>query len=236
MWHILKTELAYNKFTLITMYVVAVGFFAAALIWDDGSVYSLVPNTIVVFWIGMALLGRTICKESRERQHAMLPQSIRQRGVTRMLVFICFQGGMFLLWLITYLLNWSEAPEAIWMMLTANALVLTIKPVGFIHDDTKCNVPSITRAEGWAPAAITHRVSCLLTNLVVVVLLVVAAAGTGEEGFTLVQLNLDWEWETKLREFLRGPSGAVAANLLFLVAFYLSTSFSLPRRSFAPSR
>ena len=74
-----------------------------------------------------------------------------------------------------------------------------------------------------------------MTNVIVIVLLLVAVAGTGE-GFTLVDIDLEWEWMRALREFLRGPSGAVVANLLFLGAFYLSISFSLPRRSFASSR
>jgi hypothetical protein len=153
-----------------------------------------------------------------------------------MLVFVCFQGGMFLLWLITYLLHWSETPEAIWMMLTANALVLTIKAVGFIHNDMGSNVACITRREGWSSvAAITYHVSCLLTNVVVIGLLLIAVSGT-DEGFKLVQINADWEWMKALQGFLRGPYGAVGANLLFFVTFYLSTSFSLPRREFASSR
>ena len=166
----------------------------------------------------------------------MLPQPRTQRGVTRMLVFVCFQGGMFLLWLISYLLNWSETPEAIWMMLTANALALTIKAVGFIYNDTGSNVACITRREGWSSAAaITYHVSCLLTNVVVIALLLIVVSGTGE-GFRLVQISGDWQWMKALQEFLRGPSGAVGANLLFFVAFYLSTSFSLPRRVFVSSR
>ncbi len=236
MWQILKTELAYNKITLITMYTAAVGFVAAAMIWDIGGIYSVVPNTLVAFFVGVGFLSQRICKESRERQHAMLPQPRTQRGVTRMLVFVCFQGGIFVLWLITYLLNWSETPDAIWMMLTANALALAIKAVGFIYNDTGSNIACMTRREGWSSvAAITYHVSCLLTNVVVIGLLLIAVSGT-DEGFQLVQISADWQWMKALQGFLRGPYGAVGANLLFFVTFYLSTSFSLPRREFASSR
>ena len=89
MWQILKSEIEYNKYVLITVYAVAVFFFVAGLIEDDGF-YGVVPNTIVPFFIGFGFLCHKSSKESRERQHSMLPQSRTEYGLTRMVFFALF--------------------------------------------------------------------------------------------------------------------------------------------------
>lgn len=236
MWQILKSEIEYNKYVLIAVYAVAVFFFVAGLIEDDGF-YGVVPNTIVPFFIGFGFLCQKSCKESRERQHCMLPQSRTQYGLTRMFFFALFQSGIVLLWLITYVVNIGQSPEAIWMILTTNALMLTFRAVGFIFDDTKSSLGCITSSEGWTPEIIAQRVMRFITYAVLTIMLLVVAAGTADvEGFTLIDMDVDWQPVIELRDFLRAPLGAFVANVMFMIAFYLSATFSLPRRSFASSR
>lgn len=233
MWQILRSEIEYNKYVLIAVYVFALFFFLVGLVEDD--VYSVVPNTMVPFFIGFGFLCHTSCKESRVRQHCMLPQSRTEYGITRMLFFALFQGGIFVLWLITYVVNIGESPEAIWMMLSANALVLTIRAVGFVFEDTKSRVPCITSAEGWTPSSIAQRMMRFVTYWALGIMLIVVAAGPAD-GFTLIDLDVDWAPIVEFRTFLRAPMGAFTMNVMFMIAFYLSATFSLPRRSFASSR
>lgn len=232
MWQILKSELEYNSYVLIGMYVVAFLLFVLGL-HGGGGVYNAVPNTLVPFFIGYALLSSKSCKESRTRQHSLLPQSRTEYGMTRMLFFGVILGGVFLLWLVAYVVGAGNSPEAIWMMLSVNALMLTFMAVRFIFDDTRSGAASITTAEGWTAPAIARRVTGIITFGAIIVSLIVAAAGSGEQGITLLEISADWGPELALRNFLRGPMGAFAMNVVFMIAFYLSVRFSLPRRSFA---
>ncbi|MDH3216357.1 MAG: hypothetical protein OEN01_08700 [Candidatus Krumholzibacteria bacterium] len=236
MWQILKTEIEYNKYVLIAVYAAALLFLVVGLVRGDGF-YGVVPNSIVPFFIGYGFLCHKYCKESRDRQHCILPQSRADYGLTRMLFFAFYQSGIFVMWLINYVVYIGRSPEAIWMILTVNALMLTFRAVGFIFEDTRGSVPCITSSEGWAPDVVGKRVLRFVTYTVLTILVIIAAAATREvPGFTMMDMEVDWQPVIDLREFLRAPMGAVLANVMFMVTFYLSLAFSLPRRSFASSR
>ena len=234
MWQILKSEIEYNKYVLIAVYVVVLFFFIVGVLEDN--VYTIVPNTMVPFFVGYAFLCNKYCKESRERQHCTLPQSRTHYGITRMLFFALYQSGIFLLWLIAYVVDVASAPEAIWMVLTTNALLLTFRAVGFIFEDTQSSGRCITSADGWTPSAIAQRVTRFVTYAVLTIAVVIVAAATGSEGFTLMEMDVDWQPVIDVRQFLRSPSGAFLASVMFMITFYLSAAFSLPRRSFVSSR
>lgn len=234
MWQILKSEIEYNRWILICSYFAALFFFVIGILEDD--IYTIVPNTIVPFFIGYGFLCHRYCKESRERQHCMLPQSRTHYGVTRMAFFALFQSGILLMWLVAYLIGIAQTPEAIWMILTANALMLTFRAVGFIFEDTRSEVGCITSAAGWTPSSIAQRVMRFLTYVVLTTLLLIVAAGTEGDGFTLLEMDVDWQPVIDLREFLRAPSGAFLASTMFMITFYLSAVFSLPRRSIVSTR
>jgi hypothetical protein len=234
MWQIIKSEIDYNKHVWITVYAVAVVFFGAAVTLG-GDVYMIVPNTIVPFFIGYGFLCHTRCKESRERQLCILPQSQTQYGITRMLFFALYQSVVVVLWLIAYVMSISHTPEAIWMILTANALLLTYRAVGFILEDTRQSLPSIVTVEGWVPEIIAQRVVRILVYTIMTVLLVVAVASK-DGGGAVIQMDVDWAPVVDLRDFLRSPMGALLTNVMFVVVFYLSVTVSLTRKSFASSR
>jgi len=234
MWQILKTEIEYNKYVMICVYVAALFFFVVGVMEDN--VYTIIPNTIVPFFIGYGFLCHKYCKELRERQHCTLPQSRHHFGITRMAFFALYQSGILILWLIAYVVGIADAPEAIWMILTTNALLLTFRAVGFIFEDTKAELPSIATTEGWSPDVVAHRVIRFVTYAVLVLMILIVAAATGSDGFSLMEMDVDWQPVIDVREFLRGPTGALLASVMFMVSFYLSMTYSLPRRSFASSR
>lgn len=237
MWQILKGELEYNRYVLIGVYTLALVAFAVVMVRDCcGGVYSVVPNTIIIFYVGYAFLCKTSCKESRFRQHCMLPRSQTEYGVTRMLFFAIVQGGIVLLWLIAYIRHIGDTPEAIWMILTANALMLTFRAVGFIYEDTKSRIAPMGSSAGWSAEGIAHRALGFVTYLVIIVMLLITAAGESDDIAALMVINVDWRPMLELRDFLRSPMGALAANVLLMLTFYLSATFSLPRRSLASSR
>jgi len=85
MWRLLKTEFVYNKYRLIIFFLFAV--LLSLLYINDPPTSSIFPvlylpflflNQIIVFWN----------KEKRNRTHTLLPVSIRQIALTRILLII----------------------------------------------------------------------------------------------------------------------------------------------------
>ena len=136
MWQILRAEIEYNKTGLIITYlIISLFFFGILYLWGEG-VYTFMPNSAIAFAIAMAAMGSESDKEKRDRLYALLPQTLKQHSIVRLLFMLLFQLTIFCLWLAVYfLINFAEDPSAIWTMISFNAFVIITITLFAIYGD-----------------------------------------------------------------------------------------------------
>ncbi len=136
MWKILKAEISYNRFGLGIAFTIILLFFFATLYFSVEGVYTFMPNSVIAFAIAMAAMGSESDKEKRDRLYALLPQTLNQHSIVRLLFMLLFQLTIFCLWLAVYfLINFAEDPSAIWTMISFNAFVIITITLFAIYGD-----------------------------------------------------------------------------------------------------
>ena len=136
MWQILKAEISYNRFGLGIAFTIILLFFFATLYFSVEGVYTFMPNSVIAFAIAMAAMGSESDKEKRDRLYALLPQTLNQHSIVRLLFMLLFQLTIFCLWLAVYfLINFAEDPSAIWTMISFNAFVIITITLFAIYGD-----------------------------------------------------------------------------------------------------
>lgn len=120
MWRILKADLAYDKLVLFIAYGLV--FFL-----KFGEFYQEIFSSLIIAFIAIGIMGSESDKERRERLQTLLPIPAKTLSVSRLLFVIIFQAGMFILWMITALVEPGGSPLlTICIMFTANALFLIL--------------------------------------------------------------------------------------------------------------
>lgn len=136
MWKILKAEISYNRFGLGIAFTIILLFFFATLYFSVEGVYTFMPNSAIAFAIAMAAMGSESDKEKRDRLYALLPRTLKQHSIVRLLFMLLFQLTIFCLWLAVYfLINFGEDPSAIWTMISFNAFVIITITLFAIYGD-----------------------------------------------------------------------------------------------------
>jgi len=84
----------------------------------------------------MAAMGSESDKEKRDRLYALLPRTLKQHSIVRLLFILLFQLTIFCLWLAVYfLINFGEDPSAIWTMISFNTFVIITIGLFVIYGD-----------------------------------------------------------------------------------------------------
>jgi len=136
MWQILKAEISYDRFGLGIAFTIILLFFFATLYFSVEGVYTFMPNSVIAFAIAMAAMGSESDKEKRDRLYALLPRTLKQHSIVRLLFMLLFQLTIFCLWLAVYfLINFGEDPSAIWTMISFNAFVIITITLFAIYGD-----------------------------------------------------------------------------------------------------
>ncbi len=116
MWRILKADLAYNKLVLFIAYSLV--FFL-----KFGALYQEIFSSLIIAFIAIGIMGSESDKERRERLQMLLPIPAKTLSASRLLFVIIFQAGMFILWMITALVEpCGSLLLTICIMFIANAL------------------------------------------------------------------------------------------------------------------
>lgn len=136
MWKILKAEISYSRFGLGIAFTIILLIFFATLYFSVEGVYTFMPKSAIAFAIALAAMGSESDKEKRDRLYILLPQTIKQHSIVRLLFMIVFQLTVFCLWLAVYfLINFFGDPSAIWTMISFNAFVIIMITLFAIYGD-----------------------------------------------------------------------------------------------------
>ena len=213
MRHILKAEFEYNKVGFLVSYViVAVLFTLEALLGDRWDVYDIVDNSAVVYLISLGIIGSHSDKERRDRMHSLLPVSVRQVSIARLLFCLIYQATFFAVWFVVYLVTLADTnPDAIWSLITINGLALTALVLFVIFSDLK-------HFEN-----LRYRVVFLVTLLAILALFLLTVVHDGL--FTHVGFM-------RYVEFGKSPLGALFFTLLALGLFTASAMAFERRKSY----
>jgi hypothetical protein len=134
MWHILKTELDYTKEGLLFTYAITALFFSAAAYWESWNIFSFMANTMITYFIALAIIGSEGDGEKRTRLLAGLPIPPPRLAMADLLYVTLFQLGMVLFWIGLLLFKPEEAtPQTFWGMFSLNSLVLSLINIFIIH-------------------------------------------------------------------------------------------------------
>jgi len=136
MWHTLKADLDYYKFSLLIGMSIGVLIAIVLLALGFADLNILMTNSFFVYFINIGIIGADADKDKRNRHDTLLPLSIRETAVSRMLFVIFFQLGLLLLWLIFLMFSGEEiTTRTICRLFSANAMNLAIVALFVIHHD-----------------------------------------------------------------------------------------------------
>ena len=219
MWKILKAEISYNRFGLGIAFTIILLIFFSTLYFSVEGVYTFMPNSAIAFAIAVAAMGSESDKEKRDRLYVLLPQTIKQHSIVRLLFMIVFQLTVFCLWLAVYfLINFFGDPSAIWTMISFNAFVIIMITLFAIYGDLGHFYTQKYRG-------------IFFLTLITVLLL----AYIQEPDFNLVRL-IEIRHATYMvslyKNLLSSPIGASLSSMLFLGVLSLSCLIFTRRKSY----
>lgn len=144
MWRLIRAEWNYEAFVKMA-YGTLLGFmfFAAARLEMSGYMIPIfLPQFLAI--ATMIMLISRCGLEKRTRLHAVLPVSIRQQAIARLI----FQGNYWLIALLLYI--FSQLPlhtsyPVIWRVLVFNATFIASNAAYIITYDMLCSVPNRSR-------------------------------------------------------------------------------------------
>jgi hypothetical protein len=219
MWKILKAEIGYNRLGLGIAFTIILLIFFSTLYFSVEGVYTFMPNSAIAFAIAVAAMGSESDKEKRDRLYVLLPQTIKQHSIVRLLFMIVFQLTVFCLWLAVYfLINFFGDPSAIWTMISFNAFVIIMITLFAIYGDLGHFYTQKYRG-------------IFFLTLITVLLL----AYIQEPDFNLVRL-IEIRHATYMvslyKNLLSSPIGASLSSMLFLGVLSLSCLIFTRRKSY----
>lgn len=142
MWKILKAELSYNKYVLVIPYGVVLYVIIANVSQGWSNVELNLPGVRAMMVVAAAVIFLfsivTFFKEKRERYFTLLPLSIRQIGISRLLFLITVWLSFILLfWISTLTVTPYQLSTILWGTLSLTGFILMANAYIFIHRDLK---------------------------------------------------------------------------------------------------
>jgi len=136
MWHTLKADLEYYKLNLLIGMTISVLMAIVLLALGFADFKILLTNSFFVYFFNIGFIGADADKDKRDRHDTLLPLSIRETAVSRLLLVIFFQLVLFALWFIFLIFSGEEATlRTICRMFSVNAMNLAIVALFVIHHD-----------------------------------------------------------------------------------------------------
>lgn len=219
MWQILKTEVSYNKVGITVTLAIILLFFFSPFYFSVEGVYTFMPNSAIAFAIAVAVMGSEIDKEKRDRLYALLPQTLKQHSIVRLLFMVLFQLTLFCLWLAVYfLINFVEDPSAIWTMISFNAFVIITITLFSIYGDLG--------------HYLTQKYRGIFFLVLISVLLLVYMQQPDLNFVRLIEIKHATYIASLYKNLLSSPLGAAFSSMLCLGVLSLSCWIFIRRRSY----
>lgn len=203
MWKIFKAELSYNKFGFLIAYVLA-------LIVQIGEFYTQLASSMLLFFIGIGMMGSASDKEKRDRFHSLLPIPIKKLAFIRMVFVIVFQLG-FLVILISHFFSsyFGKDNSTFWTIFIANGFILSVINIFIIYTEL-----------GFFN---TKKYRFILLAIIAIILIGLSLA--------LYMGFLRTAFVTG-SNFAKSPIDALISNLICFSMFYLSYVLFIRRKSY----
>ena len=104
MWLALKADLMYHRVVISLLFFVVLILVIVDCITTSVDVYMMLGISSMVFYASMIIIGAT--DDKRDRQQRLLPLSQKKTSISRQLFAIVVQGGVTILWLIGFFINY----------------------------------------------------------------------------------------------------------------------------------
>lgn len=211
MWRLLKADLSYYKFNLLIGIAISVlmAIVLLALGFADFSI--LLTNSFFVYFFNIGFIGADADKDKRDRHDTLLPLSIREIAVSRLLLVIFFQLGLLALWFIFLLFSGEEAaPRTICRMFSVNAMNLAIVALFVIHHDL-----------GFFDGKKYLRITYGFLGIIGIV-----------AGLLVYFKKMRAVWEFIFDTLYPSPAGALLSSLIAAGLYFLSINIFVRRKSY----
>jgi len=223
MLRIFKAELKYYKLFLVITYSLLAGLFVLFYLIEDSKVCMLNIRKMIGTGIIAALIFKSVIQTSnakRGRLHAILPVSVNQRGIERLLFVIFFWLSLVIVFLA---ITFKVAPHLInrimlWDMLSVTGIIMIFNAIILIFYDTLAGINSkISR--------IMLIVTFVLANVVLYLLISMSS-----ETLTITQVPVYHSFIVKFAKIFFMSPGAAIAFLLFGLALSALSIYTLKHR------
>ena len=105
MWKILRAELHYYKWSLISIFGILSFLGLSSMLQNWGNVYIFAVITMTILFISVGIMGGDTDKEKRDRFHRLIPCTLKTQSWVKTLWLIFILLGMYFLWILYFLIE-----------------------------------------------------------------------------------------------------------------------------------
>lgn len=132
MWHILKAELSYKKYLLMTAFG---STFVFSIIMENNTEASQWLSWLPFYFVASYFIT-LVQKEKRDRLYMLLPVSVKEIGRARIALFYILYAAIALFWLPGFLSTYNLLVEHdSWVFFTTSVFILAVFVASFVFID-----------------------------------------------------------------------------------------------------